>query len=126
MSRIARGCAWIGRLRKSLAPLAGLNATRRGFALTPHRARKVAVLAPPAEGDHAEVMTLLADGEGWSTSALALALGVSPRTVQRALDALARAGKVECFGRGPACRWMAPNLPGFPTSMLLPARLTGG
>jgi hypothetical protein len=84
------------------------------------------VLAPPAEGDHAEVLALLADGEAWSSSALALALDVSPRSVQRALEALAQIGKVESFGRGRACRWMAQNLPGFPTSLLLPAPLTRG
>ena len=83
----------------------------------------VGVLAPPVEGDHAEVLALLADGEAWSSSALALALGVSPRTAQRALEALAEAGKVESFGQGRACRWMAPNVPGFPTSLLLPAPL---
>jgi DNA-binding transcriptional ArsR family regulator len=103
-----------------------LNATNRGFMLKPRRAQAVAVLAPPVEGDHAEVLALLADGEAWSSSALALALGVSPRSVQRALEALAEAGKVEAFGRGRACRWMEPNVPGFPTSLLLPAPLTLG
>ena len=116
----------IGRLRKALRPLGGLNATNRGFVLKPHGAQAVAVLAPPVEGDHAEVLALLADGEAWSSSALALALDVSPRTVQRALEALAEADKVESFGRGRACRWMAPNVPGFPTSLLLPAPLTRG
>ena len=109
-----------------MRPLAGLKATKRGFLLRPHRARTVAVLAPPVEGDHAAVLALLADGEAWSSSALALALDVSPRTVQRALEALAEADKVESFGRGRACRWMAPNVPGFPTSLLLPAPLDGG
>ncbi len=113
----------IGRLRKILAPLAGLNATKRGFALEPHGAIGVAVAVPPVEGDHAEVLALLADGEAWSSSALALALSVSPRTAQRALEALAEVGKVESFGHGRACRWIAPNLPGFPTSLLLPAPL---
>ena len=116
----------IGRLRQSLGPLAGLSATSRGFLLKPRRGQTVAVLAPPVEEDHAEVLALLADGEAWSSSALALALGVSPRTVQRALEALAEAGKVESFGRGRACRWMAPNVPGFPTSLLLPAPLAHG
>lgn len=116
----------IGRLRKVLAPLAGLDATKRGFVLRPRGAVKVAVLTPPVEGEHAEVLALLADGEAWSSSGLALALGVSPRTAQRALDALARDGKVEPFGRGRACRWTAPSVPGFPTSMLLPAMLVRG
>lgn len=111
----------IGRLRAAIEPLAALNATRQGFALKPRGVNRVAVLAPPVEGDHAEVLALLADGEAWSSSALALALGVSPRTVQRALAALERTGEVESFGRGRACRWIARRVPGFPTSLLLPA-----
>ena len=116
----------VGRLRKTLSPMAGVHATRRGFILTPLQAQTVAVLAPPVEENRAEVLALLADGEAWSSSALALALGVSTRTVQRALEALAEAGKVESFGRGRACRWVAPNVPGFPTSLLLPAPLLRG
>jgi len=116
----------IGRLRKTLGPLAGFDATARGFVVKPHRAQKVAVLAPPVEGDHADVLALLADGEAWSSSALALALDVSPRTVQRALEVLREAGKAESFGRGRGCRWLAPNVPGFPTSLLLPAPLPNG
>ena len=114
----------IGRLRKTLRPLAGLHATKRGFLLKPHGTDGVAVLAPPVEGDHADVLALLADDEAWSSSALALALGVSTRTAQRALETLAEGGKVESFGRGRACRWMVSNVPGFPTSLLLPAPLT--
>ncbi|WP_026792115.1 hypothetical protein [Pleomorphomonas oryzae] len=110
----------IGRLREALEPLAALNATRRGFALQPHAERNVAVLAPPTEDDHARVFALLADGQAWSSSALALALDVSTRTIQRALEELALDGKVESFGRGRACRWIATNVPGFPTSLLLP------
>lgn len=111
----------IGRLRKVLAPLAEVNATKRGYVLEPHGGRAFVVLAPPHEGDHGEVLALLADREAWSSSALALALGVSPRTAQRALEALAEHGKVESFGRGRACRWVARQVPGFPTSLLLPA-----
>ncbi|HEY2853268.1 MAG TPA: hypothetical protein VGJ18_10505 [Gemmatimonadaceae bacterium] len=116
----------IGRLRRSLDPLAALNATSRGFLLRPLQGKAIAVLAPPLEEDHAEVLALLADGEAWSSSALALALDVSPRSVQRALDDLAKAGKAASFGRGRTCRWMAPNVPGFPTSLLLPAPLMPG
>jgi hypothetical protein len=83
----------IGRLRAALRTLAGVSATKRGFALAPHRAREVVVLARPVEERHAAVLALLADGESWSSSSLALALGASQRTVQRALDALAAAGK---------------------------------
>lgn len=116
----------IARLREAVKPLAALGATKHGFVLRPHTAGDVAVLAPPVEGDHAEVLALLGDGEAWSSSALALALGVSPRTVQRALEDLARDSKVEVFGRGRACRWVAPIVPGFPTSLLLPVeRLSG-
>jgi glutathione S-transferase len=103
--------------------LAGVSATTRGFILVPRRARDVVVLAPPVEEEHAAVLALLADGESWSSSALALALGASQRTVQRALDALAAAGKVQSFGRGRARRWMTPPVPGFPTTLLLPAQL---
>jgi hypothetical protein len=113
----------VGRLRKMLRPLADLSATQRGFALVPRAAREVVVLAPPVDGKHAAVLAFLADGESWSSSALMLALGASQRTVQRALDALAAAGKVQSFGRGPARRWMTPSVPGFPTTLLLPAPL---
>lgn len=110
----------IARLREAVKPLAAVSATSRGFVLQPRAVGDVAVLAPPVEDDHAEVLALLADGEAWSSSALALALGVSPRTVQRALEDLARGGKVEAFGRARACRWIASAVPGFPTSLLLP------
>jgi len=113
----------IGRLRAVLRTLAGVNATKRGFALAPRRARKVVVLARPVEEKHAAVLAFLADGESWSSSALALALGTSPRTVQRALDSMAAAGKVQSFGRGRARRWMTPPLPGITTTLLLPAPL---
>jgi tetratricopeptide (TPR) repeat protein len=111
----------IARMRKAIKPLATVSATRRGFVLQPRAAGDVAVLAPPVEGDHAEVLALLGDGEAWSSSALALALSMSPRTVQRALEELVQHGKVEVFGRGRACRWIASSVPGFPTSLLLPA-----
>jgi DNA-binding transcriptional ArsR family regulator len=113
----------VGRLRRVIRSLAGLNATKRGFALAPRRAREVAVLARPLEEEHASVLAFLADGESWSSSALALALGASQRTVQRALDSLAAAGKVQAFGRGRARRWTTPPVPGFATALLLPAPL---
>jgi hypothetical protein len=113
----------LGRLRAALKTLAGVSATKQGFVLVPHRAREVVVMAPPVEGKHAAVLAFLSDGESWSTSALALALGTSPRTVQRALDSLATAGKVQSFGHGRACRWMTPPVLGFPTILLLPASL---
>ena len=115
----------IGRLRAVLRTLADVKATQRGFALVP-RAREVVVLALPVEDEHAAVLAFLADGESWSSSALALALGTSQRTVQRALDALADAAKVQSFGRGRARRWITPPMPGFATTLLLPASLPNG
>jgi tetratricopeptide (TPR) repeat protein len=115
----------VGRLRVKLRTLADVNATTRGFALAPRRARKVVVLAPPLEDEHASVLAFLADGESWSSSALSLALGSSARTVQRALDSLASAGKVQSYGRGRARRWMTRPAPGFTTTLLLPGPLPG-
>jgi len=116
----------IGRLRAALRKLASVSATKQGFALAPRHAAEIVVLARPVEEEHATVLAFLADGEGWSSSALALALGASQRTVQRALDALAAAGKVQSHGRGRARRWMTPPLPGFTTTLLLPGPLPGG
>ena len=122
-SQRARLRVEVGRLRTVLRALAGVSATKRGFALVPRRAREVVVLARPIEDKHAAVLAFLADGESWSSSALALALGASQRTVQRALDSLAAAGKVQSFGHARARRWMTPPLPGFTTTLLLPAAL---
>jgi hypothetical protein len=115
----------IGRLRAELQPLADVRATSQGFALVPRRAREVVVLAPPIEGQHATALAFLADGQAWSSSALAIALGMSPRTVQRALEQLAAAGKLQSLGRGRARRWIATPTPGFPTTLLLPGPLPG-
>ena len=113
----------VGRLRSALRTLADVSATAQGFALSPRRAGEVVVLARPVDEAHAALLAFLSDGESWSSSALALALGTSQRTVQRALDELATAVKVQSFGRGRARRWMTPPVPGFPTSLLLPAPL---
>jgi hypothetical protein len=113
----------VGRLRKVLRPLADISATKRGFALAPRRAPEVVVLARPVDEEHAAVLAFLTDGESWSSSALALALGTSQRTVQRALESLAAGGKVQSFGRARARRWMTPPVPGFTTTLLLPAPL---
>jgi hypothetical protein len=115
----------VARLRVELRGLADVNATKQGFALAPRRAREVVVLAPPREERHGAVLAFLADGESWSSSALALALGASPRTVQRALEQLGAAGKAQSFGLGRARRWVTPPLPGFPTILLLPGPLPG-
>ena len=113
----------VARLRTLLRTLADVRATKRGFALVPCSANKVLVLARLVEEKHAVVLALLADGESWSSSALALALAASQRTVQRALDSLAAASKVQSFGHGRTRRWMTPPAPGFTTTLLLPAPL---
>lgn len=109
----------IGRLRKALGGLASITATAHGFVLVP-RSEEVALFLPPVDGEHAAVLALLGDGAGWSTSALALALGVSQRSVQRALVALHEAGRVRAFGRGRAKRWLSPPTAESATALLLP------
>jgi len=115
----------IGRLRRKLGGLVDIRATKRGFALVLRRGREVVVLARPVEEEHADVLAFLTDGESWSSSALALALGTSQRTVQRALDSLASEGKVQSFGQARSRRWITPPVPGFTTILLLPAPLPG-
>jgi hypothetical protein len=113
----------IGRLRALVAKMAGIEATPRGFVLKSRRAREVVVLAPPIDGEQASLIALLSDGAAWSTSALALALGASQRTVQRALVELEGEGRVRSIGRTRAQRWLSPPLAGFTTILLLPAAL---
>jgi hypothetical protein len=107
-------------LRRELRLLADVRATPGGFALVP-RSGEVRVLAPPIESPDAAVLALLSDGEAWSTSALALALGSSQRTMQRALGDLEASGKVRALGRGRARRWLCAPIGGFATTLLLPA-----
>ena len=114
----------VGRLRRELRKLARVSATPRGFALAPRAAGEVVVLAPPVEDENAAVLGCLADGESWSSSALALALGTGQRTMQRSLEALAAAGKVQALGHGRSRRWVTPPPPGFTTTLLLPAPLS--
>lgn len=116
----------MGRLRASLKALAKVIVTKRGFVLTPPKGREIVVLAAPVEDENAAVLAFLADGEAWSSSALAMALGASQRTIQRALDGLAAAGKAQSFGKGRAQQWTSPPVPGFTTSLLLPGPLPGG
>lgn len=113
----------IGRLRKLVEPLAGIEASARGFAILPKQRRHVFVLAPPVDGDQAQLLALLVDGVPWSTSALALAIGANQRTVQRALAMLESAHRVRSIGRGRTQRWLAPPLTQFTTVLLLPASL---
>lgn len=112
-----------GRLRVALRGLAAVTATRRGFVLAPNQAHAVVVLAPPAATPHGSLIALLADGEAWSSSSLAIALTTSQRQVQRALEELAAHGAVQPVGRGRARRWMTPLAPEFATALLLPAPL---
>ena len=111
----------MGRLREALRPVADVVATRRGFILKPRHADEIQVLAHVVEQPCGAVLALLADGEAWSSSALALALGTSQRSVQRALETLAANGKAQSFGRARARRWTAPPMPGFATVLLLTA-----
>ena len=113
----------IGRLRALVKEMAQVEATARGFALRPHGERAVVVLAPPIEGEQAALVALLSDGAPWSTSALALALGASQRTVQRALAELEAGARVRAIGHARARRWLAPPLTQFTSILLLPAAL---
>jgi hypothetical protein len=115
----------IGRLRALVKGMAGIEATARGFVLQPQGTGEVAVLAPPIDGEQASLVALLSDGAAWSTSALALALGASQRTVQRAIAELEATGQVRAIGQARARRWLAPPLVDFTTILLLPASLPG-
>jgi hypothetical protein len=115
-----------GRLRRVLGTLADIDTTREGYALRAHERREVLIVSRVSDEGFGAVLALLADGEAWSSSALALALGTSQRSVQRALDALSATGKVHCYGRGRSRRWLIPPVPGFATSLLLPASLPVG
>jgi tetratricopeptide (TPR) repeat protein len=113
----------IARLRRLLVELARIDATADGYVLTALGGREVIVLMPPIDGEQASLLALLSDQVAWSTSALALALGTSQRTVQRALLELERAGRVRALGRARARRWLSPPLTEFTTLLLLPAAL---
>jgi hypothetical protein len=115
----------VGRLRAVIEPVAAVIATKRGFALVPHRTHDLVVLEPPVDEEHGGVLGLLSDGEAWSSSALALALGVGQRSVQRGLEALEKSGKAQACGRGRACRWMAAPVIGITTTLILPGSLPG-
>lgn len=110
----------IARLRVELGSLAGIRATKRGFVLAPQGHCRVVTLAPPVDERHAQIMALLADGAAWSSSALAMVLGISARTVQRAFEDLAATGRAQSYGKGRARRWIAASLPSFPSTLLLP------
>ena len=113
----------IGRLRALVKGLATIDATPRGFAIAPSDSSALAVLEPPIDGEQASLLALLSDGAAWSTSALALALDASQRTIQRALAELEIDGRVRSIGSTRTRRWLAPPLSGFTTILLLPAAL---
>jgi tetratricopeptide (TPR) repeat protein len=110
----------VGRLRRELRLLAEIRATAGGFRLVVRGTGTVRLLTPPIESPDASVLALLADGEAWSTSALALALGSSQRTVQRAVVALQGVGQVRALGQGRSQRWLSAPVAGFATTLLLP------
>ena len=110
----------MGRLRRALSGLASVSASPQGYVLVPRATHEVAVLLPPVHGEGAALRALLSDGESWSTSALALTLGASQRSVQRLLKMLLEQGQVRSSGRGRAQRWLAPPVSGFATALLLP------
>jgi len=112
----------IGRLRKLLGKVAQITAGEHGFVLQPRTVRRVLVLMPPADTETDALLALLSDGQAWSTSGLAQALGKGQRTVQRALGMLETSGKVTWFGRGRGRRWRAPAFTSFATPLLLVAR----
>jgi hypothetical protein len=113
----------IGRLRTLVKGLASIEATPLGFAIRPVDGGALAVLEPPIDGEQASLLALLSDGAAWSTSALALALDASQRTVQRALAELEADGQVRSIGNARTRRWLSPPLAGFTTILLLPAAL---
>ena len=113
------------RLRKVVAGLATVAATATGFALRPVGGEPAVVLLPPVDGNNPAIMALLADGEAWSSSALALALGSSQRTVQRALAELEADGRVRHHGDGPRRRWTTRSTEVIATALLLPQTVPG-
>lgn len=116
----------VGRLRRLLRDLARIEATAHGFRLEAVGGAEVAVLAEPVDGEHGALLALLSDGQSWSSSGLALALGNSQRSVQRGLETLRDAGKVGAVGGGRSRRWIAAPMPEFATALLLPTPLPDG
>ena len=115
----------IGRLRSTLQPLAEVSATNAGFALAPGARARSSCWRRRSKSSMPRCSPSSPTAKAWSSSALALALGASQRTVQRALEA-GGGGQGAVFGRGRARRWMMPPVPGFPTTLLLPGPLPGG
>ena len=113
----------LARVRRALRQLLTIAATPDGFRLDPLGEREVQVLTPVSESEHSQMLSLLSDGEAWSSSALATALGVNQRTVQRSLRALEAAGRTRSSGRARTKRWFLSPPNEFATPLLLPAPL---
>lgn len=99
----------IGRLRKVLEGLGEPVATADGYVLT--TPRDVAVLLPPSDDDTARLAILLGDGAWWTAQTLAEHAGVSKRTAQRALSALAESGAAVRAGGAKDARYARPGAP---------------
>ncbi len=108
----------IGRLRTTVADVVAVEPASDGYRL--EAGREVVVLSPPYDGPGASILALLSEGATWRASALAAALAVSHRTVQRTLKALEAQGVVVAEGQGRARRWNATPLAHGGTPLLLP------
>jgi hypothetical protein len=107
----------LGRLRRLLAGSGSIQAEGVGYRLVAADGGNVQVLLPPVDGEHAALLALLSDGVSWSSSALALALGTSQRTLQRALLSLEEKGRVVGRGQGRARRWSVAPLCTLPPQL---------
>jgi DNA-binding winged helix-turn-helix (wHTH) protein len=105
----------LGRLRRLLAKVGSIQAEGAGYRLV--AADNVQVLLPATAHEHAALLALLSDGASWSSSALALALGASQRTLQRALLSLEESGRVVGRGQGRARRWSVAPLYALPPQL---------
>lgn len=110
----------VGRLRALMPQGVAIAAQGDGYALRLAEGEHAAVLAWPDDEPHGVLLALLADGQLWPSSALALSSGLSQRSVQRGLDALAARERVQPYGRGRQRRWRIAPLPGFAPGLLLP------
>lgn len=108
----------LGRLRRLLPCGATIRALGGSWCLALSAGEVVARLELLAEAS--TLSALLADGKAWAARDLALALGASPRTVQRALAELAAAGGAHAVGRARSQRWLARGARvGIATQMFL-------
>jgi len=101
----------LGRLRSELPEALGVASAGSGrWALVSRDGARVATLLPHPERSREErVLALLADGRAWRSAEVALALGLTPRMVQRELELLRERGLVQPLGAGRRTRWRAPG-----------------